>query len=358
MTVEETKSPKEKTEDQKPLPRVSRSRRVLKWFSYFLLFSFLLAIAGSYGGYRYAMYRIFRETPNALTFEGELHPVAFQWAEEDLGAYIEPHAAILIPVSVPGVAKTLYMQFDTGSPDTFLKSGALEELKSHGVEFELFQQDGHHYVKEFDFEIAGNRVSLKSGWVRGQRATIDWDSPNAKNIIGSFGADFLDQKVCEIDFPAKEIRFHSQRPEELDSLGTFTSFKFQGRRIMLPAKIDGSDVEVFYDSGCSAFGLLTSKYYYERLTAPEVQEIAFEANRHGDAVPMHHKPSARPIQLGQTELSIQRISYAELYTILQTTIGRFVGGGFLGNKCLVNCNLILDTQSREFLVVETTVSDK
>ena len=357
MNPEETKPTTEQPEREETKPRKPRARRLLKWLSYSLLCFLLLAVIGSYGAYRYAMNRIFRDTPNTLTFEGDFHPVAFEWASEKLGSYAEPHAAILIPVSVPGISKSLYMQFDTGSPDTFLKSGALDSLKNRGVEIELFKKDEHSYVKEFKFDIAGNQMVLKSGWVRRQRGTIDWESPETKNIIGSLGADFLDQKICEIDFPAQEIRFHPQRPKELVDLGTFTPFRFQGRRIMLPAIINGSEAEVFYDSGCSSFGLLTSKYFYDRMTNAEDKEIALDANRHGDSVPMHHKPSDLPIKLGATELSIQRISYAELYNFLQTTIGRLVGGGFLGNKCLVDCNLILDTRSQEFLVVDRSRDD-
>ncbi|MFN3189435.1 MAG: hypothetical protein ACE361_02845 [Aureliella sp.] len=311
-----------------------------------------MLILSSYAAYHYGMSRIFRETPNTLSFESDLHPVAFEWSSEDFGGYEEPHAAILIPVSVPGISSTLYMQFDTGSPDTFLVSGALDSLKERGVEYELFKKDDQSYIKDFKLNIAGNKVTLNSGWVRSQRGAINWDSPEAKNIIGSLGADFLDQKVCEIDFPAKEIRFHAGRSEELDGLGTYTPFRFKGRRIMLPTKINGFEAEVFYDSGCSAFGLLTSKYFYDRLTDANVQELAFGANRHGSSVPIHHKHSDLPIEFGETELSIQRISYAELYSFLQTTIGRLVPGGFLGNKCLVECNLILDTKSNEFLVVD------
>lgn len=357
MNPEKAKPTTENAATGELKPRRPRARRLLKWLSYSLLCLLVLAGIGSYGAYRYAMNRIFRDTPNTLAFEGDFHPIAFEWASEKLGGYAEPHAAILIPVSVPGISKTLFMQFDTGSPDTFLVSGALDSLKNRGVEFELFKKDEHSYVKEFEFGISGNQVVLKSGWVRPQRGEIDWESPETRNIIGSLGADFLDQKICEIDFPAEEIRFHSQRPKELDALGTFTPFKFKGRRIMLPARINGSDVEVFYDSGCSAFGLLTSKYHYSRLTNAEDKEIEFAANRHGDSVPMHHKPSDLPIKLGETEVSIQRISYAELYSFLQTTIGRFVGGGFLGNKCLVDCNLILDTKSKEFLVVDRSQDD-
>ena len=213
-------------------------------------------------------------------------------------------------------------------------------------------------MKEFEINVAGNRVVLNSGRVYGTNTPIDWEDPKTNNVIGSFGADFLDQKICEIDFPAQEIRLHQQRPEELNALGKFTPFKFKGRRIMFPANIDGSDVELFYDSGCSAFGLLTSKYHYDRLTDPEEKEIAYGANRRGESIPIHHKSSDLQIKLGSTDLSLKRISYAEMYNALQATVGRFIGGGFLGNKSLTEFTLIIDTKTNEFLVVKKSLSKK
>ncbi len=125
---------------------------------------------------------------------------------------------------------------------------------------------------------------------------------------------------------------------------------------MLPARINGSDVQLFYDSGCSPFGLLTSKYHYDRLTDPDEPEIAYGANRFGESIPIHHKASDLQIQLGATDISLKRISYAEMYTLLQSTVGRLIEGGFLGNKSLTESTLILDAKTNEFLVVKRTLS--
>ncbi len=344
----EFQQPKTNSDTKKP----KKPKRLLRRLLYGLLFLILLGAVGVFGAVEYAKYRLFQDTPNRLAFEGDLHSVPFEWSAHEMESYSEPHGAILIPVSVPGIANKFYMQFDTGSPDTWLRTGSLKSLKNHGVEFELFEKEKHTYVKQFELNVAGNRVLMKSGVTRTRDIAIDWDNPDAKNVIGSFGADFLDQKICEIDFPAQEIRLHHNRPESLNELGSFTPFKFKGRRIMLPASIDGSDVELFYDSGCSAFGLLTSKYHYDRLTDPNEKEIAYGANRHGDSVPIHHKSSDRSISLGATELPLKRVSYAELYNFLQTTVGRVIGGGFFGNKSLTESTLIIDAVTNEFLVVK------
>jgi len=334
-----------------------KHKKILKRCFLTLLVLIVLLAVGAVGAFQYAKYRFFRDTPNTLTFKGDLHSVPFEWSADESESYNEPHGAILIPVSVPGLPNRFYMQFDTGSPNTYIRRSAMEALKDRGIEIELIQDDDRTLMKELELDVGGNRIVLTSGWIYGQNVPIDWDNPNAKNVIGTLGSDFLDQKICEIDFPAKEIRLHRDRPDSLNELGDFTPFKFKGRRILLPANIDGSNVEVFYDSGCSAFGLLTSKYQYDRLTDPNDKEIAYGANRRGESIPIHHRPSDLMIKLGETELSVQRISYAEMYNFLQTTVGRFVGGGFFGNKSLLECTLILDTKSNEFLVVKNSLQD-
>lgn len=311
---------------------------------------------GIWGGIRYAKSRFFRDTPNALSFEGKRFPVPFVWDTDKFEDYVEPHAAILVPVRVPGIEKEFLMQFDTGSPSTFLRSGCMASLADQGLEFELYEEDEMTRVRHFELNIAQNKVILKGGWIRPRNISIDW-APDALNIIGTIGADFIDQQVCAIDFPSRTIHIFEQRPESLKSLGTFSPFDFKGRRIMLPATIENANVELLYDSGCSSFGLLTSKYYFERFADPEAKAIHFNANRFGDLIPIHHQPTNIVATLGNVKLPLKRVSYVEQYAGLQSVFGRFFGGGFIGNKSLTESTLILDVKAEEFLVLPRALAE-
>lgn len=331
-----------------------QSKKKRNWrrkFAYWFFGLLLLLIVVAFAGIQYAKYQIFKDRPNRLTFVGDLHPVPFQWSEDRLDDFIEPHSAMLIPVTIAGIENKFFMQLDTGGPSSFLRSGALKELRSHGVQFQLSKENDRTCIETFELNVGNNRVILKSGDVMGSDAKFNWDNPNAINIIGSFGADFIDQKVCEIDFPNQQIRLHKSRPDNLNSLGTFTPFKFKGRRVMLPTTIDNVQMELFYDSGCSAFGLLTSKYHFERYADKNSKEISYNANRHGDPVFIHHKTCGLEATFGDVKIPLTRVSYAELYTFVQSSVGRLIHGGFLGNKPLLECCLILDTLSNEFLIV-------
>ncbi|MFK7817204.1 MAG: hypothetical protein AB8G99_00675 [Planctomycetaceae bacterium] len=320
--------------------RITR-KRVL----YTLLFTFLTTVIAALAAGLYFKRQWLKDTPNTLAVDSEL-VTSFRWGPKQ--------DAMLIPVRIEGFSTKFHMQFDTGSASTFLRSQAVEALMARGMEVDLFRKDEGTYIKSFEFAVGDATIVLKDGYVRGRTAEIDWDNPNASNLIGTIGADFLDQKVCEIDFPGKQLRLHSNRPKKFDG-ATFTPFAFKGRRIILPVRVAGGDEHVFWDSGCSSFGLLTSAYYYHKLTDADVEETRFNANRHGDPVFIHRRESAQPIEFGSTSCSIKNIAYANLYEAAQTAFGRFSGLvgfiGFLGNQPFNDCTLVIDSQQNEFLVI-------
>ncbi len=317
-----------------------------KRIAYTLLFTSVGLVIVTLATGMYFKNQWFKDTPNTLTMEGEPPTVCFTWGPQQ--------DAMLIPVCIEGFPNTFHMQFDTGSAYTFLRSEAIEALTERGHKLDTFRKDDGAYVRTFEFAVGDSKLVLNDGYVMGRSAQIDWDNPNAKNVIGTIGADFLDQKICEINFVDKQIRMYDTRPRKFDGL-SFMPFEFKGRRIVLPVKVGDRDEHVFWDSGCSTFGLLTSAYYYRELTDPAVEETRFNANRHGDPVFIHQRESDRTIEFGSTSCSIKNIAYANLYEPAQTVFGRFSGlagfAGFLGNQPFNDCTLVIDTQRNEFLVI-------
>lgn len=121
---------------------------------------------------------------------------------------------------------------------------------------------------------------------------------------------------------------------------------------MLPVEVQGKQLEFFYDSGCSAFGLLTSKNRYDNYSNEADKEIRYAANSFGTSIPVYHKTSSEPIEIGNATLSMRRVSYVDWHDRLQGFFSRFTKiGGWLGNKPFVDEVLILDTKMEEFLVV-------
>ncbi|MFK7734866.1 MAG: hypothetical protein AB8B50_02495 [Pirellulaceae bacterium] len=320
----------------------------------YIAIGLLLFVAVSvWGGIQFVKSRFFAETPNRLSIVGDAASVPFEWATNRHEDYFEQHGAILLPVTVPGIEKQLYVQLDTGAPSSFLRSGCMESLAERGLEFELYTDDKTTRVKHFELDVGDSRVALDGGWVMKREIFIDWEEPY--NVIGSLGADFIDGRVCAIDFPAKQLHLRKERTEEFNSLGKYETFRFPGRRILLPAQIQGKDCELLYDSGCSPFGLITSKYHFDRYADENTEALQLDLNAFGNGIPIHHQACSLEVSFGEAAVPIKRVSYVDKYSGMQSLFGGFIDGGFMGNKFLLESTLILDVKAKEFLLVQGSI---
>ncbi len=296
----------------------------------------------------------FKDRPNHFSYTMESNPIHFDWATAAFGNYIEPQAAITIPVGIAGLPNKFYFQFDTGAPNTLLYQHVLHSMSSHGKALGEINLDDKLYLESIELSLAGNPIKMNNIEI----LQAYGDSFNLIDTIhpinlGTLGADFMVNTITAIDFKNQYIQQFDQRPKSMDTVINFQSFDFKGRRFMLPAKIGGKKIELFYDSGSSAFGLITSKNRYDKYTDKEVKELQFDANRFGDPMPIHHKYTDRRIDIGSADLELKRISYVNRYAKLQRFLTPFTKiGGWLGNKPFTESTLILDTKKEEFVVIE------
>lgn len=296
----------------------------------------------------------FKEKPNYTKFCTEYSSISFKWSGNQYGNYIEKHDAILIPVKIKGISLSMYMQFDTGAPHTVLNGKSLESLKKLGLSVEEIIQDETRYVKDFFFEMGANQIQVEQIKIIENYGTPFDSNDTLRRIkIGTIGADILADKITAIDFQQQQIHFYKERTSAMQALPTFQSFDFKGRRLMLPATIRGKKRKLFYDSGSSAFGLITAKSRYKKYTDKNVPEIKYDANSWGNSIPVTHKATDMKMEIGGLSLGLKRVSYVDMYPRVQGWIAPFSKiGGWLGNKPFTEHILFLDTKAEEFLVVE------
>jgi len=332
---------------------------MIKKIGYFLITIILLLALAGFAGVRWFNNLWFKERPNHLVVTSDSNPFPFQWAEQTFGDYFEPHAAILIPLKIGNLPHKFYLQFDTGAPSTILYGNTLKSVKASGVNIKEIIKDQRPYVENLDFSFGDSIINMKSIHIlEDYGESFPKNDTISKISIGTIGTDFMDNRITMIDFKNKTIQFYSERPNWMNSLTNFKPFDFAGRRFMLPAIIDGNKLELFYDSGSSCFGLITSKNRYDKYTDKNVEEIKFNANRFGDPIPIHHKYTDKTIQIGSAHLDLQRISYVNKYAFIQKYLTPFTRiGGWLGNKPFTESVLILDTKKQEFLVVKDRIQN-
>ncbi len=329
-----------------------------KKIGYTLLTILVLFIIVGFIGIRKFNKALFTEKPNYLEYTSEAKPIHFEWVNDSIGDLYEPKTALIIPLKIDSFSNNFYFQFDTGSPYSFIYENGLKSLKEAGLNFKEVIKKENRYIESLSFTLGGNHIKASMILILENYGTsFNKNDTISKISIGTIGSDFMDQRITAIDFKNQNLQFYNERPQWMASISGFKPFDFKGRRFMLPATINGKELELFYDSGCSAFGLITAKNRFDNYTDINTKEIKYEGNRWGDQLPIHHKKSDKMIKTGNAILELRRISYVDMYTKYQKFMTPFTRvGGWLGNLPFVESTLILDTKKEEFIILKSTNS--
>ena len=198
------------------------------------------------GGYVYFDQK-FTPEKNYLTVENESGSVPFIWigAEKNV---------LLIPVHFPKDAKTYYLQFDTGSPYTMLYSDAIKKISQITL-------DKDH--AKASFSIGKTKITSNKFKIYNQGK----DSNDSIQIIGTLGADILENRKTVLNFKENYITLNLTKvPSRLET--KLFDFTFKKRRMILKGFLKGEEEEFLFDSGTSAYELLTNKEVWSTMKLP------------------------------------------------------------------------------------------
>lgn len=298
----------------------------------------------------------FKEKSAYLEYTYESKPIHFDWAANSTGSggYHEPQAAMIVPLKIEGLAHHFYMQFDTGAPHSYIYENDLKSLRALGMDIKEVTKGEERFVEQLDFMLDDNHI--KASMIRilnNYGHTFDKNDTISKIGIGTIGSDFIKDRITAIDFKNQTLELYNERPKWMKNLPKFKPFDYAGRRIMLPVTIDEKYYELFYDSGCSAFGLITIKSRFNRYSDETTEAIVYDAKSWDSSIPITSKTTNQPIKIGNSELSLKRVSFVDMYTPMQPLVTPFTRiGGWLGNQPFNESILILDTKKEEFIVYE------
>ena len=117
----------------------------MKFVKRILLILLALILVGGIGTFFYFKNKFMNAPPSTMTIVSNGEPFNFIWSAEKVNDKIEPHAALLVPVTIPRVDRTFYMQFDTGAPSTvFSYRNLLSINEKYG---DIFQIDTVEVLK-------------------------------------------------------------------------------------------------------------------------------------------------------------------------------------------------------------------
>lgn len=289
------------------------------------------------GGYVY-MNEKFSPPENGLTVLNEAQNIPIRWVHDNEA----PYSALLVPVNIPGIDETLFMQLDSGSPVTVFYKASLQSIDNELKKARLKIKDSTRV--NLTFHIKELRITSEDFKLMDYGNKIDFKNRDAENIIGTIGTDLLEKRILVLDFPNSRCSFI----ETVDETG-FSEFEFTKRRILLPAKLGGQNIQLLYDSGTSGYEFITDETTWEKFRIPNGKIKTEKGNSWGKELKVISAPANEKIKIGNSYLPLREVTHIKGVSKIQTVLMRSSGmGGMVGNRLFLNRKIILDCKREKF----------
>lgn len=266
--------------------------------------------------------RKFTPEENYLTVKNESGKIPIFWLGNDKNV-------LLLPVHFKGNPETYYLQFDTGLPYTIFYSEPIKNIKEISVDNERAKAS---------FQIGTTKIS--SGKFR------IFESKKSENdsvkIIGTLGADILENRKTIINFKENNVVFNiSNEPENFKN--NLFYFKFKKRKIIIPAFLKEKKEKFLYDSGTSAFELLTTKEIWKNLKLPDSKVNVEKSQSWQNVLTTYTAQCSQNIRFQNKEIPLNNVTYVEGFSQTQYFLMKFSGmTGMLGNKIFLKNRIYID----------------
>ncbi|RYJ39635.1 hypothetical protein NU08_1304 [Flavobacterium anhuiense] len=289
------------------------------------------------GGYFYFQKK-FTPPENYLKVSGIAENIPIKW----ISSNENPHSALLLPIEIKGINRTFYMQFDSGSPVTVFYKKSLESIA------EKFQNqlkiDNENSSIYSAFKIGKMNVASNDFGILDYGEKINFDNPNAENIIGTIGTDLLEKRITVLDFKNSQCSFIEKIKED-----DFANFEFKKRKILIPSVIENENLKLLYDSGTSGYELITTKEIWQQYRNKNSAIKTEKGNSWGNTLSVYSASAKKKIQFGKVTLNLSEVTHIEGTSDLQKFLMKRSGmQGMIGNKLFLNHKLILDCRNEKF----------
>lgn len=298
--------------------------KILKKIVLTFLVVLVLAVLG---GYIYFEQK-FTPEKNYLTVENESGAIPIMWLGKEKNV-------LLLPIHFDSDTATYYLQFDTGSAYTVFYSKSIRNIPQISI---------HKETAKASFYIGKAKITSDKFKIYDKGN----DDNNSLKIIGTIGADILEDRKTIINFKENHIAFNESKvPVQFEN--KLFDFKFKKRKIIFKGLLKGQHEKFLFDTGTSAYELLTNKEVWENLKSPNSKINIEKSEQSWDNVLTTYTANCKQnIQIANREIPLNNITYVEGFSQVQYSMMKFSGmTGMLGNKIFLNNNLYIDcTQNK------------
>ncbi|CAH0255212.1 hypothetical protein [Chryseobacterium sp. Bi04] len=284
------------------------------------------------GGYFYFDQK-FTPEKNYLKIENESGNIPITWLGNN-------KSVLLVPIHFPEDSIIYYLQFDTGAACTEFYSHSIKNLKGITVRNKLAAS--LFYIGKS--KIASDHIKILA---TGKKP----DTTDSIKIIGTLGADILEDRKTVINFKKNFIVFNITR-EPVEFKNNLIDFTFKKRKIIIRGILKGKEEKFLFDSGTSAYELLTNKQNWQDLKLPHSKVIIEKAQSRPHILTTYTAETNLNIRFKNKSISLSEVTHVEGFSQIQYMLMKFSGmTGMLGNKIFLKNCLYIDC-SREKISIE------
>lgn len=270
----------------------------------------------------------FTPDKNYLTVENESGFIPFTFLGTE-------KSELLLPIHFEGDTTKYYLQFDTGSPYTIFYSKSIKNIRQISITEE---------VAKTSFFIGKTKIASDKFKIYN---TGNENGNDSIKIIGTIGADILENRKTIINFKENNIVLNlSKMPSQFQT--KLFDFKFKKRKIIIKGFLKGQEENFLFDSGTSAYELLTNKEVWKDLKLPN-SKINIEKSQSWDKILTTFTANCnQKITFNNQKIRLNNVTYVEGFSQTQYSMMKFSGmTGMLGNKIFLNNSLYIDcTQNK------------
>lgn len=299
----------------------------MKTFIKILLAIFVIAILSSIIGFFY-FDKKFTPEKNYLNVKNESGKIPIKWGNGK--------NSLLLPIKISGNSTTYFMQFDTGSPSTIFYKKTIENIPN----IKINRQN----------ETATTKFSLGNLTISSDKfKVLNYGDKNDKNdtlkIIGTIGSDILENRITLLNFKENFLEFNLNAIPN-NFVNKFSDFQFKKRKIIVKGKLRNKDEKFLYDTGASAYQLLTNKEVWQNLKLANSEVKIEKGNSWGNTLTTFTAKANEEIILGKSKIHLNEVTYVEGFSKTQHLLMKFSGmTGMLGNTIFLNNKILIDGKS-------------
>lgn len=313
-----------------------------------LLIVLLLLLVSGVGGYFYFK-NMWAAPPNELQVSKGVTALKCTWQ----ASTFSKREALLLPVKLPDIDRTLYMQFDFGCPYSILYYKTAKSIQKKYPNFKLKRDaEDRKHAFEVSFSLGNLTVKAPKMRLRNYGKAVNWNNPAEIIIIGTIGTDFLERKQVMVDFKNSLVNVFDKLPDNQHDKLQMIDFSFDERRIYLSGMLNNDQKKFMYDSGCSAYSLITDAKTWNTLKVPNTKSIVHQGNSWGHKLQVLTNPSKHQIGFGNVKVPLRTVTHVKGAPWTQKIMMRLSGmGGMIGNHIFKENTIYIDAKNEKFAII-------